>query len=186
MKTRIFIFTLIMVLFISISVAAEGFKDIKWGDTIEYLENEKDMSFQRVESLESTNVDASDYGLKYYTRENDDYNLGSIPMETIVYGTFNGKICSIAMYTEGDDLIGQIVRMFNIKYGDYNDKEELFMETIYQWNKNKIFSQVTEEEGFTEETTVTIFIADTNILLELSTWQEEQRTKQAEINAESW
>jgi hypothetical protein len=101
-----------------------GFRGMLWG-----------ADYSSIPDLVYDSTDPNHGGIKLYTKKNDDLHIGNFVAEKIVYGFWHDKLCSVAVYVEGNvNWEGLKLAAFE-KFGDQSDSH---LDSFY-WSTDTTF-----------------------------------------------
>lgn len=188
-KYKKLLICIILLLTVTCNVQAEEkeervnvFRDISFGDNIEYLEDELGYELERLEHKEDV-LHEPYYGIKIYRRKNEDYNLGSVKFDTIEYLLFDDKVIFIELRTSDIEQLREIFEMLKFKYGDPTGKTVNDYFQHYYFNSEKYKSaEVIVENGNLLLNLMDMYTYYTDV----GEYQYYEIKKKAEENANSW
>jgi len=164
------------------------FRELAWGDSLEFLEEEYDMEFMRLKELEIDDIYNKSYGMEWYRRKNDDNQLGSHETSLTNYAFFQDELMMIILFFKDSVSKEGVIDMFIARYGEEDVKEEGFGEVTYKWLEEDTGIGLFYKKGVLTGNVKTFHVSflDRTRRKKLKAWQKEQQEKQAEEQAEDW
>jgi len=181
------VISLVLVLVFSSAVMAGDFREMNFGDSKEYLDEEYDMNFTRLEGAETDDMYDLYYGVRQYILDNEDASVGGYETGVIGYGFFSDELMTVLIdFKESASLEG-IFDMFTERYGEAK-VEENYREGEYTWVNNGTFVVLVYKENiFTDGFKfITASLIDIKRFTNLRAWQKEQQDKYAKEKAKEW
>ncbi|MFW6025952.1 MAG: hypothetical protein ACOCRX_06370 [Candidatus Woesearchaeota archaeon] len=190
MVRKLMIIIIFFIIFINLVVAngdSTHFRDMEFGDNKEYLEEEKNYNFERLKNEDKEDIYNNEYGIKFYRIKNNNFEIGNLKSEKIIYGFFEEKLVTVQLsfglsFNKSDILKD----MLKSRYGNEYDIKMEFEYTAFIWENKSIKAKLINYDTVERDYNFEIKLYGNCLLNDLENWQEQKQKENAEKQNENW